>query len=394
MEEHSNPLAIESHPAVVDVDRIAADPDPILRNLRITQCYHEFAIAFKRHIGPFANWCTFATWASKQAGRTIRKEDLSHALDAIVDSINPEIADLVFILEQTGAPQKAADIRRQILNALNVTRALDRSADAVARGNLKVFAEIGREFARFLTYLDDPGWGSDLLDRFCASLRHGGPPEGQRYLRRAFTHYTQALEEPDHRSKAELVLLANVEIGLHEQVRLQPEITDALDASLPDRDEVLRRLLFTLMPVRGRFVYAALLLRRSLGRPHPLDDAVANLISDARRRIRLWVTRHMMELSLPGNIRLRLGDDLTARFPESLQHLENPTLLALLKDIDPTPDDLRETGALDWSLLPERLHFIADMFRCYQESPSLFDPPFTPAQLAALHANQIPPAPL
>ena len=33
-------------PAVTDVDQIAAIRDPILRNLQITQCYHELSAAF------------------------------------------------------------------------------------------------------------------------------------------------------------------------------------------------------------------------------------------------------------------------------------------------------------------------------------------------------------
>jgi len=40
----------------------------MVRNLRITQCYSALAGA--------ANWCSFATWVSKQAGQTIRGEDL------------------------------------------------------------------------------------------------------------------------------------------------------------------------------------------------------------------------------------------------------------------------------------------------------------------------------
>lgn len=394
MEEKSSSTVLESYPTVEEVDRIAAGHDPILRNLWITQCYHELAAAFRKRTDPAANWCTFATWASKQAGQTIRKEDLSRSIDLIVEGVSRELAGLIFILEQIGAPQKAAEIRRQILNVLNITAAFDRSADAIARGNLKVFAEIGREFARFLTFLDDPACNAETVERFGALFRPGDPPDGQRYLQQAFSHYYQALIEPEDRTRSELFLLANIEIGLHEQVRLQPEITEALDATLPDHDEVLRRLLFTLLPFRGRFVYGALQLRRRLKRPVPLDVAVSNLITGARRQIRLRVTRHMMVLSLPGEIRLRLGEDLDAGFPETLERIANPTLLALLKEIDPTPDDLRETGALDWALLPERLHFIADMFRCYQDSPGLFEPPFTPDQLGALKRGHIPPGPL
>jgi hypothetical protein len=36
-------------------------------------------LAMTKRLGPCANWCTFATWASRQAGQTIRGEDLAQA---------------------------------------------------------------------------------------------------------------------------------------------------------------------------------------------------------------------------------------------------------------------------------------------------------------------------
>ena len=68
-------------PKVDDVDRIADLNDPIVRNLQITQCYYEISQSVARFAGTSANWCTFATWASKQAGQTIRAEDLVRALE-------------------------------------------------------------------------------------------------------------------------------------------------------------------------------------------------------------------------------------------------------------------------------------------------------------------------
>jgi hypothetical protein len=70
-----------SFPTVSDVERIASQDDPVLRNLRITQCYHELALAMVERTGRYANWCTFATWASKQAGQTIRKENSARTLE-------------------------------------------------------------------------------------------------------------------------------------------------------------------------------------------------------------------------------------------------------------------------------------------------------------------------
>lgn len=53
-------------------------------------------------------------------------------------------------------------------------------------------------------------------------------------LRRAFRRYYAALFEPDAKLRAELLLLGNIEVGYHEQTRLQPEIVAALDAAVID----------------------------------------------------------------------------------------------------------------------------------------------------------------
>src|SRR4051812_6488374 len=71
---------LHSPPTVADVERISALSHPVLRNLCITQCYFELSAVFVERTGSGANWCTYATWASKQAGQTIRKEDLQRRL--------------------------------------------------------------------------------------------------------------------------------------------------------------------------------------------------------------------------------------------------------------------------------------------------------------------------
>jgi hypothetical protein len=97
-----------------------------------------------------------------------------------------------------------------------------------------------------------------------------------------------------------------------------------------------------------------------------------------------------LTITLPHGVRLRLGDDVPAEFPPSLKQITLPDLCTMLARIDPTPDSTRGTGAVDWSNLPDRLHFIIDMFRCYQESPDLFESPFTPEQVTALKAGRLP----
>ena len=381
-------------PSIAQVDRIATLGDAVLRNLQITQCYHELALAVATRTHPSANWCTFATWASKQAGQTIRKQDLVRALEHLLTTRPATMqaaTNVATATQEIGAQRNPEEIRQKVWEALNPMSAIDRASDAVARGNLKVFAEIGREFARFAsTCLNDQTFDADHIASFCAELRPGDPPDGQRLLRQAFTRYYQAFFESDPQTRTELMLLANLEIGLHEQTRLQPEIAEALEASLVTPDQFARRLLQALFSYRGWLLYVVLLFRRLLNRPMPLDLAIQQLLADARHQVRSLITEHMMVLVLPHGVWLRLGEDLRAEFPAVLKQLVNLDLLALLKQIDPTPDSLRETGAVDWADLPERIHFIADLFRCYAESANLFEPPFSPDQITAIKTGQLP----
>lgn len=385
-------------PASAEVDRIATLGDPVLRNLQITQCYHELASALAKRTGPYANWCTFATWASKQAGQTIRKEDLVRALEHMLTTTPATLqaaANVTTVAQQIGARREPEEIRQRVWQALNPLAAIERASAAVARGNQKVFAEIGREFARFAAAcLNDLTFDAEHIARFCAALRPGDPPEGQRYLRQAFTRYYQTFFESEAKTRAELMLLANLEIGLHEQTRLQPEIAEALEASLADPDELTRDVIGALFPYRGWPVYAVLLFMRFIQRPLLIDIAINRLITVARQQVRMLLTEHLMVLCFPHGVRLRLGEDLKAEFPAALKQITKPDLRTLLEQIDPTPDSLRETGAVDWADLPDRLHFITDLFRCYQEAPDLWEPPFTPDQVTAVKAGRLPSGPL
>jgi hypothetical protein len=133
---------------------------------------------------------------------------------------------------------------------------------------------------------------------------------------------------------------------------------------------------------------------RFIQRPALFDIVINRLITVARQQVRLLLTEHLMVLCFPHGVRLRLGEDLRAEFPAALKQITRPELRALLEQIDPTPDSLRETGAVDWADLPDRLHFIVDLFRCYQEAPDLWEPPFTPDQVTAVKAGRLPSGPL
>jgi hypothetical protein len=261
----------------------------------------------------------------------------------------------------------------------------------VARGNRKVFEEIAREFARFIAACaDEAAFDPGRIAGFCDALRPGEPPEGQRYLRQAFARYYQSFFESNPKARAELLLLANSEIGLHEQTRLQPEIQSALNAPFIVPGEFKRRLAAALVRRGDWLALARWLALRLIGRLTPLDAAAEAFVAVLQRQARRIATEALMRLDLPRGLRLRLGQDLSALYPPSLQHLDHPDLRALLARFDPTPDSTRDTGALDWADLPERLHFILDLFRCFQEARDLFEPPFTAEQVAALKAGRRP----
>jgi hypothetical protein len=381
-----------SAPTVDEVDQIARLDDPILRNLQITQCYYEIS----RSIAPItsfsANWCTFAIWASKQAGQTIRKEDLVRAFEErfhLSAEISATMEDIVRLLRNMDIRPETRKPEEAFLRAFNPAAALDRAGDAVARGNKRVFEEIGREFARFLDiFRDDSAFDASKTARFCADLRPGEPPDGQQLLSEAFTAYAQARFQSVEKARAELMLLANLLVGFHEQVRLQPEITEALNAPLENAEQLKRNCLALLLP--DIWTHAHPRVTDPLGRGLSLDGTFDRLAREVNRLVRQVITEHLMTLHLAGGEVLRLGQDLPTTFPQALEHISNAKLREFLARTDATPDSLSKSGAEDWADFGDRMHFIADFFRAYQEQPQLFEAPFTQEQVAVLRSGKLP----
>ena len=127
----------EEIPTIAEVERIAALVDPVQRNLQITQCYHELAVVLAERTGGGANWCSYATWASKQAGQTIRKEDLGHALEATLGSQAAAIQaaqELRNAALRLGARLNVEELLKAAWKAYDPQSAFERSSAAVARG--------------------------------------------------------------------------------------------------------------------------------------------------------------------------------------------------------------------------------------------------------------------
>jgi hypothetical protein len=375
-------------PRVEEVRRIAALSDPVVRNLAITACYSRLAAALADRSPGGANWCTYATWASRQAGRTIRREDLFAQIERRLRESRPFLRPVQTLwrkLLRRGLLNPETRLGRLVSELHTPFDAAELAAAAVARGNLKVFEEIGLEFARYLSECrPDDDADSASFRRFSDGLRPGDPPEGQRYLRQAFRRYQQLRTVQDSRRRGELALVANLEIGLHEQTRLQPEIREALDAAYVAHADLGQRALRALVPSSERWWAAA---RRPAG-------AVAGVLATglqrgASRLARELITDSLMVLTLPGRV-LALGVHLDDEFPEELRDPTEPDLVELVARFEPVPPAVDDCGAHDWSDLEQRMHYISHLFRVFHRRGELADPPFTPEQLHAIARGVVP----
>ena len=138
-------VRMENRPTAAELERIAAQQDMVLRNLRITDAYHRLALAVRDCTGAGANWCTFATWASKQAGHTIRREDLLDFLRARLRS-SAELTPLLHAVLPLTVLHSVDHLIAAIADAINDDPAFAQAAQSVGEGNLKVFQEIAIQF--------------------------------------------------------------------------------------------------------------------------------------------------------------------------------------------------------------------------------------------------------
>lgn len=233
-----------------DVRRVVAlEDDLYLRNVLITQGYHDLSQQIlARTGGGDMNWCTLGSWASKTAGTFIRDEEvpapfrkflegggpLQLAFDEVQRKLHPDTE---------AKPPKLIEIARAILHDCSTF---------IMVGNKLVFEELAGCCAAFVQTLGgDRAFDAAKLAAFQAQYREGEPlpdevewsPErtlisqargGQSTLRGMVGNLYKAMFETDLKKRAELILLANAQGGIHEQTRLQPYIVGGIDAPLDD----------------------------------------------------------------------------------------------------------------------------------------------------------------
>lgn len=378
-------------PTTADIRRIALINNPVLRNVLITQSYCELSQIIMSRTGTVANWCTFATWASKQAGQSIRKEDLQRTLEARVDiELLKEFQALIAIAVEMGIGSSIKIRLHALVKNRLIIRVVDQISEAVAKGNQKVFEEIGFEFARFIaTCFDDAEPDLQHFELFCREMRDGDPPDGQQYLKRAFTNYYMAFFERDEQLRIEKLLLANLEIGFHEQTRLQPEILASLNAAFTGKETFRKEVIDYLFPPGSWLSQVRFLYLKTTGKTSRLEAAIDRLIMEVQHLVRMQITTYLMTLNLPHEC-LLLSKDLQRTYPEMLSSLSCKDLVELMAKIDTTPESLKESGAEDWADLNDRMHFITELFRCYQFDEQLYQPAFKLEQVEAMKRGEVP----
>ena len=323
------------------VSCIARWPDPVLRNLQITQSYHDLGVAIGQRLGRRdACWASFAVWASRTAGHFIRGEWLPEPLRQVLVRLSPGGGRRIERLD--------AGVRSHL-----------------AEGNRKVYAEIAPVFVELVRLLDLPEVERPAaLHRSLEAMRPGPvEQDGQAALSRALCAFVEAASLPEGPERAQRILLGNLLIGAHEQYRLQAQIVGALD--------VVCRL-----------------------GPTPRSAWRAGAWRRLEARLRQHVTFAMVRLDLPG-VRVSVGRDVPAlpdgsMFPADLRRVSHPELRGVLARFDRTPNTTHGSAAADWGDYGDRMNYVVDLFRSRQQHRSLSRPPFEHWQAAVIRAGRMP----
>ena len=421
-------MATAFHNPTID-DIASDDANPVLRNLRITLAYYDLSQRLAaRTGGEVINWCSMACWSSKSVGTYIRGEEFPPELRGVLaehPDINATINDVAPGAAAHDAVHDLEHVAREVL--------ADTSQYLIV-GNRIVFTEVGTVFNAFADRFPANAARADQgLEAFVAALEPGeAQPDlvavdpatralstsqqgGQAWLASAARHYYEAAYAPDAKSRAELVLLGNGEIGMHEQTRLEPYLCGSLDACVTDvvsdrwKSALLERVVEH--ETRGRL-------------EQRLTEVLAHLSPKLASAFQKFATRTMMTLQLPGQL-VHMGRDLRAPlgaplYPALVEELHHPTLREVFQRFrcldtgvphkagiaarfhevfDEIEEDVTGpigfgTAASDWTSFEQRMRFILPLFRSRHQTMGLLAKPFSDEQIASIRRGVVPSGPL
>jgi hypothetical protein len=178
------------------------------------------------------------------------------------------------------------------------------------------------------------------------------------------------------------MLQANALIGCAEQTRVQPFVAQSMNAPIADM-------------FHGYF--GPHLKRRFTS---PLAAILHWLLHDLARALdrefQRLSTELMMRLDVPGGS-LRLGENVPPlpdgqMYASALDTLDAPEPTGLLEQLKAT--NAADSAAKDWVSYADRMRYICVLFRSRQQDSTLWDAPFTDAQIDQLRTGRLPDGPL
>ena len=202
------------------VEAVTFEPmSDALRNHLVTLTYVELSNAMAELLGhDDANWCTLAVWPSLTVGHTIRAGRRDGLLRTLARLPLPAVLQQRLVRRADHAKPAA----KAIMNR------------ALATGNRGVFYEVGLTWTDFLATFGtadrharaEPDWAE--FERFSRRVLSTPAPPGRAWmqgdltkLRDGYRAYLEAMHTADEERRAQLILLGNMCIGAHEQLRLQ-----------------------------------------------------------------------------------------------------------------------------------------------------------------------------
>jgi hypothetical protein len=365
---------------------VLAIEDRVLRNYWVTQSYADLSTALATRLDPVAaNWCTFATWASKTVGENLRGEGLPEWLR---DRVTLDDG-MMGAIHATGGPHRGARLAGLVhdLTPDHVVEVIaDRfgaTAKALSDGNSLVYEEVAPAAASFL-HETAPGSDTTPAERRARVLDVCADApvfEGVNRLAAGFSAWCDAIEAPDPRARNQMILTGSLQIGVHEQSRLQHAIESGVDLGVDDLIGSLARRMLSgagwLRPVVWGIEVTVRPVAECIG--HVWDDVMTDLVGAA---------------DTPDG-RLKLGVDIPALpgepfVPVDLAAPVRPELGHLLDRFDRSDGTGRGSRAADWVVLDDRMNWILNLFRSRQHDPRLHDAPFPDAIVREIQAGTIP----
>jgi hypothetical protein len=359
------------------------EEDIVLRNLRITQGYRDLSIGMSLLLGnQNTNWATYASWASKTAGRSIRKEEIPRILKTLIVK-RLALKDFFDPKKVNPEPNQKLD-DSDIMWNMYILGVIEDISKSIADGNLKVFEELAPIFSSFIfTFRDHKTPDQKELLRFLRQFKQGTTEEGgQDRIKEAFSRYYYSMFEKDRKKKAEMILLSNIQIGWHEQVRLQNAIEKAVTAPLNHGYEiVLADKLTGYTPIfRNRF--KRMIQKRLSENKENYQAFVKGMVTSI-----MILETHEKKLLLSENVPKFSRFNA---FPPDLRKIDDQKLVDAINTFDYDINSLKESRAKDWSNLEDRLGYIIDLFRTTQQTKKMFYPTFTKKQSKLIHKSIIP----